>query len=473
MIIKIWRNSGKLGTIRRLILALGILFTMSSTYGADKISAANAAAGYMPWTWNSSARILEDNGNMWFADVNGDGKADLITKGETGAANAGFVYVALSNGTGYPAWTWHSGKRMIDDNSTIWFADVNGDGKADLISKGQAGALNAGYIYVSLSNGKGYSGWTWHSSARILEDNSKLWFDDVNGDGKSDLISKGEAGAWNAGFVYVALSNGTGYPAWTWNSGKRMIDDNSTMWLADVNGDKKADLLTKGQAGAANAGFVYVSLSTGSSYPSWTWDSGRRMIDDNSSMWFADINGDRKSDLVSKGQTGAANSGQVYVSLSNGTGYPWWTWDSGSKMFDNNSGIAFADVDGDGKTDLLGVGEAGAINDGWVYFSLSTGTGFEPWTWNSGRKIVNDTSSLWLADVNGDGKSDIITKGAAPGPTAGFVFVALSTYLDLTKTQYEYNAAGQLKTITYPDGTKIYYEYDNNGNLISRKKITT
>ncbi|WP_028530661.1 FG-GAP repeat domain-containing protein [Paenibacillus sp. HW567] len=150
----------------------------------------------------------------------------------------------------------------------MWFADVNGDGKADMITKGEAGAWNAGYIYVSLSNGKVYSGWTWNSSARVLEDNSKLWLDDVNGDGKTDLISKGEAGAWNAGVVCVALSNGTGYPTWTWSSGKRMIDDNSTMWLADVNGDGRTDLLIKGQAGAANAGFVYVSLSTGSSYPS-------------------------------------------------------------------------------------------------------------------------------------------------------------------------------------------------------------
>ncbi|WP_039833137.1 FG-GAP repeat domain-containing protein, partial [Paenibacillus sonchi] len=231
---------------------------------------------------------------------------------------------------------------------------------------------------------------------------------------------------------------------------KRMIDDNSTMWFADVNGDKKADLLTKGQAGAANAGFVYVSLSTGSSYPYWTWNSSRRMIDDNGSMWFADINGDGKSDLVSKGQAGAANSGQVYVCLSNGTGYPWWTWDSGSRMIDDNSTMWFADVDGDGKTELLSIGQAGAINDGWLYFSLSNGTGFEPWTWYSGRKIIKNTASLWLADVNGDGKSDIITKGEAPGPTAGYVFVSLST--DLLITKYEYNAAGQIKTVTYPDG---------------------
>lgn len=425
----------------------------------------NTLIGYLPWTWITTNRMIDDNSTMWFADVNGDGKKDLISKGEVGAWNAGVVYVSLSTGSGYQPWTWYSVSRMIDDNSTMWFADVNGDGKADLITKGQPGAANSGHVYVSLSTGSGYNSWTWTSGYRMIDDNSSMWFEDVNGDGKADLISIGQEGAWNEGWVYVSLSTGSGYQPWTWTSGSRMLNTKDNPWFVDVNGDGKTDLVAKGQPGAANAGQIFVSLSTGSGYGAWTWSSGSRMVNDNDLQLFADVNGDGKMDMISKGQPGITNAGYVFVALSNGTGYPYWTWNSGGRMLDDSGSMWFSDINGDGKADLISVGQTEGWNVGWLYVSLSTGNGYQPWTWNSGRKII-ENKDLWFNDVNGDGKGDLIIKGS--GAEAGFVRVAMST--EIYQSHNEYNAAGQLIMTTLPDGFTIYYTYDKNGNLLKKQK---
>jgi hypothetical protein len=74
-----------------------------------------------------------------------------------------------------------------------------------------------------------------------------------------------------SGKVYVALSNGAGFPGWTWISGSMMISDADRFSLADVNGDDKADFL----AVQAGSGILFISHSNGQGFPSWTWNSNQ------------------------------------------------------------------------------------------------------------------------------------------------------------------------------------------------------
>src|SRR5262249_36906540 len=70
-----------------------------------------------------------------FADVNGDGRLDICARGYAG------IQCWLSDGTGFP--TAITGPALSDPNgwgdpkyySTIQFADVNGDGKADVCGR--------------------------------------------------------------------------------------------------------------------------------------------------------------------------------------------------------------------------------------------------------------------------------------------------------------------------------------------------
>jgi len=323
------------------------------------------------WSWNSGKRFIDDNSTIYAGDVNGDRKIDLITVGQAGASNAGVVYVGYSNGTSFHAWGWNSGSRLVDDKPRIAIGDVNGDGKADLVNVGQVGQANEGYVYVSISDGFGYKTWIWNSGAKWIDNNSSIYLGDVNGDGKADLITVGQAGASNAGVVYVGYSNGTSFHAWSWNSGTRLVDDKPRIAIGDVNGDGKADLVNVGQAGQQNAGYVYVSLSDGFGYKTWDWNSGKRFIDDNSDIWVGDVNNDRKADLITKGEPSASNAGFVYIGLSSGNSFNAWTWNTGSRLVDDKARIVLGDVNGDRKLDLINVGQAGQQNAGFVYISLT------------------------------------------------------------------------------------------------------
>ena len=214
---------------------------------------------------------------------------------------------------------------------------------------------------------------------------------DVNGDGKEDVVGMD---ANDERFV-VWLSNGSGFnPGQQWYNGS--FDYSAYQFnLADVNGDGKKDVVG---IGANDERFV-VWLSNGSGFnQGQQWYNG---VYNYSAYQFnlADVNGDGKEDIVGIG----ANDERYLVWLSNGSGFnqgqQWYNgiYDYSTYQFD------LADVNGDGKKDVVGIG----VNDERYLVWLSNGSGF-----NQGQQWYNgvyDYSAyqFGLADVNGDGKEDI------------------------------------------------------------------
>jgi hypothetical protein len=169
-------------------------------------------------------------GRVHYADVNGDGKADLIYQGDPNNT----FYVSISTGNGFaPFQTWvtHGGSFTFGQAQ---FADVNGDGKADLIFQDD----NNGF-WVSLSTGTGFTSpslWVDHGGTFKT---GQAQYADLNGDGRADLIFDGEP---NNTF-YVSLSTGTAFTApapWDAHGGNFIAGQ---FQLADVDGDGKADLI--------------------------------------------------------------------------------------------------------------------------------------------------------------------------------------------------------------------------------------
>jgi FG-GAP-like repeat len=221
------------------------------------------------------------------ADVNGDGKPDLVVAVadflNTGAT--GLVAVLLGNGDGtfQTATTYASGGAFA---ASVAVADVNGDGKPDVVVANCAPAVygycwnNTSGVGVLLGNGDGtFQSVVTYDSADGAD---SVAVADVNGDGKPDLVIADSVGA-NVG---VLLGNGDGtfrsavnYGAGGYNAGAVVI--------ADVNRDGKVDLVVANYG--SNTVGVLLGKGDGTFQPALSYASGGYAAD---SVAVADVNGD-------------------------------------------------------------------------------------------------------------------------------------------------------------------------------------
>jgi hypothetical protein len=239
------------------------------------------------------------------ADVNADGKPDVVVASEETDVTTqnGAVGVLLGNGDGtlQQAVVYSSG---ASGSTSIAAADVNGDGKIDLVVANQCsstGQCYTGYVSVFLGNGDGtfqqpvlyYSGAYLTSSVAVT---------DVNGDARPDIIVSNycviiACPGSSSGSVGVLLGNGDGtfQPAVTYSSGDYGA---ASVTVGDVNGDALPDLLVVNFGSSPNyTGLVGVLLGNGDgTFQSVvTYSSG---ADEGFSIALGDLNADGKPDVV-------------------------------------------------------------------------------------------------------------------------------------------------------------------------------
>ncbi|EHR71710.1 type 1 secretion C-terminal target domain protein [Burkholderiales bacterium JOSHI_001] len=302
-------------------------------------------------------------------DVDGDGQADLLQFGSAGA-----VHAWLSTGTSFSAPRTWAGSGMAPTDK---FGDFDGDGKADLIRLVGADWGPDQKALVALSTGTAFDGFSQWGQNILPTDQ----VGDLNGDGRSDLVQFHINGR-----AYVWLSNGAGFdPYASWGDGTFRPSDR----LADVNGDGMADAV-----GLSSGGVVSVRLSNGSGFdPISTSPSGMPIA-----SRFGDFNGDGQDDLIHFDVSPYGPEQKGSVALSNGNGYdPAQVWGANFLPTDR-----IADVNGDGRSDVV------QLHDNQnAYVWLSNGHGFEPYTvW--GRGVGSKDQ---MADFNHDGLADVLHLG--------------------------------------------------------------
>jgi hypothetical protein len=339
---------------------------------------------------------------------------------------------AISNGLASfgPLVTWQTdfGDGALWNSSpsyygTIQFPDVDGDGKADVCGRGNAG------IDCAPSNGAAFGTFgTWQSEfsdAQSWGTSPAYWatirFPDIDGDGKADVCGRGAAG------IECAVSTGQAFGAKTvwqadfsdaqsWGSSPAYW---ATIQFPDVNGDGKADVCGRGTAG------IRCALSDGASFgTSSTWQSDfsdaaqwRGSPSYYATIEFPDVNGDGKADVCGRGAAGVRCA--VSDGTSFGTSSTWQTDFSDAESWGSSSSywatIQFPDVNGDGKADVCGRGFAGircALSDGTSFGASSTWQAdfSDAAQWNGSPSYY---ATIQFPDVNGDGKADVCGRGAA------------------------------------------------------------
>ncbi|MFI5730674.1 RICIN domain-containing protein [Kribbella sp. NPDC051587] len=302
-------------------------------------------------------------------------------------------------------------------------ADVNGDGRSDLtFALDQGFGRTAAWTLLATSSGFTSGTVTWDSglSGGFQLSKSRVVTGDFDGDRRTDLaVLRDEPGGVVG--LYLASSDGNRFvtqnnPIWR-SAPKAWTVGTVRILAAEVTGDTKTDLIV--QINTGNGGWkVMVHPGGNLSAPvqwlqtaaaSGDWSLSRPVL--------ADVDGDGKADLVNlKNLGGCRTVGEVY--RSTGTGFAaaaqWYDSGAGGYCWDKSNAVA-GDVDGDGKQDVVAVYDNGAQSTA-LKVLRSSGTAFtlSQW-WQDAARFDPLKTSLAVGDYNADGKADAVLVAALDG----------------------------------------------------------
>lgn len=264
-------------------------------------------------------------------------------------------------------------------SNTVIVKDLDGDGLRDVVVG--TGYQNAVDVFFNLGGGAFTTGR--HFPVAIQGFMDGLLVEDVNGDGKPDLVLP-------AGDLIAYLNDGTGA------FGTRIdipVGGASRVAAGDLNGDGRLDFVTDDYS----PGTVNVLLSTGPSTfaPRVPYHTGAEVR----AIVLGDLDMNGRADLVVSHRT----TSQLDVWLNDGAGaltppavYP---------TAGPNGAVAVGDLTGDGRPDIVVAGAAGSV---WVH--VNGGAGAFP-THVETPLPSGFAGAVALGDVDGDGKPDVVATG--------------------------------------------------------------
>jgi hypothetical protein len=349
-------------------------------------------------------------GTLAVADLNGDGKMDLLVNFSTSSDE---LAVLLGNGDGtFQPPRFISGICCIPDLRGLnWGAvgDFNGDGHLDIVV-----GTSGGYVAVFLGDGTGNFSLGQNFGSTAYGGPIAGLVGDFNRDGKLDLLVADNHPSPGAAYLYWGNGNGTFQTTPTVVS-LASGDSPSSLVAGDLNNDGNLDFAVTNIGPGGYTATVSVVLGNGDGtfstpvdYSTGTQSNAGSIP---RSIVAADFNNDGHLDLA----TLDSGNSEISVLLNNGNGtFSAPTFNGGW----NNSGdgafpqqLFAADLNKDGNMDLIAVASPQYGAGIAVLFGNGNGTFQQPVLYATDIQA----SSIAVGDFNGDGAPDV---AVASGPLA-------------------------------------------------------
>ncbi|MFY9619600.1 MAG: VCBS repeat-containing protein [Pyrinomonadaceae bacterium] len=343
--------------------------------------------------------------NLALADLNKDGRLDLIVASEEGRTvevmfgEKGEVPFRVATGSAASVQTFRL-PEGVESPGELVLGDVNGDGRLDV-----AWDFHDSYN-VTLLLGNANGGFALAPNSPIVMKQGQqphthgLGMADLNGDGKLDLASVNNAD----NDISVALGDGRGGFTLAPRSPFAVGPSPYPLTIGDINNDGRLDIVSNATATGPNRA-QQLPMSRALTLLLNDGQGGFRRSEvplRTGTPWstaMGDINGDRKPDLVATHH----DQSKVTVLLGDGTGGFREVGHSPFEMGHNVWRIGLADVNSDRRLDVIAAGGDG------VRIMLGDGTGGFRAAPNSPYATAAGTWRLAVGDVNQDGKPDIVT----------------------------------------------------------------
>jgi hypothetical protein len=382
---------------------------------------------------SSQVGEVDVGGAVALADVNSDGHLDLIYAGvafspiaafgASGQESGRLLGVHFGDGKG----NFGIGHACRGGQTTfsLAVADLNGDGKPDVITANQDSDsattfINDGQGGFGVPAGE-YIGYIdQHGSGTVNVPISNMYATDIDGDGKTDLaVIELPSPSTNAYEVAVMLNDGTGHFAPAVHS--PVFDPTYQLTdyvLADFRNTGRSDFLAVGYTVMTVVGPPFLSFAANTGGGSFALPRTSQPSDAWGALGVGDFNHDGKLDFITVhgvlNPAAGAPTQVLTVFLGNGDG----TFTRGTSILfgtENTSngalgvyGVYVGDFNHDGKLDVL-------VSMGDVYEFLGNGDG----TFAAPKLMFSGLGPIEMADLNHDGLLDIVETNVPVVPVGG------------------------------------------------------
>jgi predicted acyltransferase (DUF342 family) len=349
---------------------------------------------------------FEEGDGLTSADVNGDGKAEIIH-----GDRADLIRVFARDGIPLDSFYLD-----FEEGDGLTAADVNGDGTAEIIHGDRAGRIQILTIDGALLRSFGLD----------FEQGDGLAAADINGDGKAEIIHGDRADR-----IQIFAMNGSPLGNYELD-----FEEGDGLTAADVNGDGRAEIIH-----GDRADLIQILDMNGTLLSSFDLD-----FEEGDGLSAADTNGDGTAEIIH-----GDRADLIQILDINGTLLSSFDLD-----FEQGDGLTAADVNGDGESEIIhgDRGDLVQFFDGAAHVAQAS---FD-------LKVSNVAPEV---SVGGD---TINENGVAT--VSGTIFDP--SPLDTFDVEIDWGEAK--KTYSYPAGTKAYsenYRYlDDNPTGTSVDQVT-
>ncbi|QQR87610.1 MAG: VCBS repeat-containing protein [Flavobacteriales bacterium] len=233
---------------------------------------------------------------MTVGDFNGNGRSELLVNLYDDQWNNAYAYTFEWSTNP----TWSAAQTLPNANAVsrarhMHVMDYDGDGKQELIVR-QNEYGDGFQMLTQTSENTWTEQYTSPSLAADMDDH--VWIGDVDGDGKDDVLVNYYTGSW-----WLYTSTGANFSVFArWKADQLSFTpfldaDDETVFLADFNGDGRADIF-RSEAGT-DVARVHYSMGYTPTGPSFSWTNyvveGFQPL---TTLTLGDMNGDGKHDVL-------------------------------------------------------------------------------------------------------------------------------------------------------------------------------